>query len=285
MTMNLIEQLKKYFHFLRNSINTSVQKTARLFGVEVSRYKPICELAVVFQSLLVLRGGLATSNNIDASFLNYCQLNYKNSRSQLFQDLCVQFLLQDKRNGYFVEFGATDGISLSNTYLLEKEYGWQGILAEPAQCWQQSLRENRSSKIDSRCVWSETGYSLEFNETIEAELSTINNFSSRDLHSVRRLGGKKYVVQTVSLNDLLDFHNAPKDIDYLSIDTEGSEFVILSNFDFYSHNINIITVEHNFSHPDRENMHSLLISKGYKRIFERFSQWDDWYVKNTFLHS
>src|ERR1017187_1984592 len=51
------------------------------------------------------------------------------SKSQLRQDLMVLSELDFKRGGYFVEFGATNGVTLSNTYLLEKEYGWTGILA------------------------------------------------------------------------------------------------------------------------------------------------------------
>ena len=51
------------------------------------------------------------------------------SRSQLRQDLFVIFELKGKKRGYFVEFGATNGIDLSNTYLLETEFSWTGILA------------------------------------------------------------------------------------------------------------------------------------------------------------
>ena len=39
------------------------------------------------------------------------------------------------RGGFFVEFGATNGIDLSNSYLLQSKYYWTGILAEPARCW------------------------------------------------------------------------------------------------------------------------------------------------------
>ncbi len=77
--------------------------------------------------------------------------------------------------------------------------------------------------------------------------------------------------------------NAPCIIDYLSIDTEGSEIEILSIFNFDRYKFNIITVEHNFS-PMCEKINTLLLSKGYKRVFEELSFYDDWYVYNlTYL--
>ena len=201
------------------------------------------------------------------------------SKSQIEQDLFVLHELNDKRNGYFVEFGATNGVDLSNTHLLEKEFGWTGILAEPAKVWSEDLAKNRNCHIDFNCVWSKSGEILEFNEVNAAELSTINVFSSVDEHAKTRANGKKYSVNTISLVDLLKKYNAPKYIDYLSIDTEGSEYEILSEFDFNSYSIKIITCEHNYT-PMQEKIYKLLTSKGYVRKFTECSYFDDWYVLN-----
>jgi hypothetical protein len=54
-------------------------------------------------------------------FLKYCATNMDKARAQLFQDLLVLFLLEEKRDGYFIEFGAMDGIRLSNTFLPRKQ--------------------------------------------------------------------------------------------------------------------------------------------------------------------
>lgn len=98
------------------------------------------------------------------------------------------------------------------------------------------------------------------------------------MHSKSRRRGTKYTVNTISLNDLLKKYNAPKTIDYLSIDTEGSEYEILSAFDFNEFSISVITVEHNYT-PARAALHELLTKAGYVRKCEEFSKFDDWYVR------
>jgi FkbM family methyltransferase len=201
------------------------------------------------------------------------------SQSQLRQDLFVLSEVNFKQRGYFVEFGATNGIDLSNTYLLETEFAWSGILAEPAKVWQKKLQANRpNASLESLCVWKDSNSTLAFNETDYPELSTIESFSDKDVHKNIRQAGKKYEVQTISLYDLLIKHRAPKYIDYLSIDTEGSEYEILEDFDFSKFNFAIITVEHNYT-SQRELIFTLLTRHGYKRKYENISEFDDWYVK------
>ncbi len=209
-----------------------------------------------------------------------CSSHYRLSKSQIFQDLFVQYVLSQKPNGFFVEFGATNGVDLSNTYLLEKHSGWSGILAEPAKCWHEDLRRNRGCTLDFRCVWDKNDEQLQFKEASFAELSTIESFESNDLHAKHREKGEVYTVTTVALNSLLREHQAPAKIDYMSVDTEGSELKILSAFDFDQYKVNVITVEHNFT-EDRAAIHSLLTSKGFSRKFEAFSFWDDWYVASN----
>lgn len=203
----------------------------------------------------------------------------RRSKSQNYQDLFVLSELNMKNDGYFVEFGATNGVDFSNTYLLENKFGWKGILAEPSKFWHEKLRQNRpSAVIEEMCVWTVSGMQLSFNETVNKELSTIDTFSALDSHHELRQNGKKYTVTTISLEDLLDKNNAPLFIDYLSIDTEGSEFEILNAFNFEKYSFGVITCEHNFT-PTREKIYKLLISKGYVRKFEKFSLFDDWYLK------
>jgi FkbM family methyltransferase len=186
--------------------------------------------------------------------------------------------LNFKRNGFFVEFGATNGVDLSNSFLLEKNYGWKGILAEPAKIWHSSLTKNRTSHIELDCVWSESNTSIVFNEVSEPEISTISLFNELDEHSEKRKLGLSYQVNTISLHDLLNKYDAPFEIDFLSIDTEGSEYEILKAFDFSSYNIKIICCEHNFT-PMRNEINALLSAHGYKKRYEECSMIDDWFFK------
>jgi FkbM family methyltransferase len=213
-------------------------------------------------------------------FIEFCGKHWRKSKSQLFQDLFVQFELKEKTRGFFVEFGAADGVNLSNSYSLEREYEWNGILSEPALCWGPALRANRKCHLDSRCVWDNSNENVDFSEVDAAELSTVSTFTGNDgeLHSATRRHAHVYKVKTVTLNDLLRDFQAPSEIDYLSIDTEGSELKILSAFDFTSYTVKIITVEHNYS-AQREEIHKLLTMHGFCRKFETLSRWDDWYVR------
>ncbi len=200
------------------------------------------------------------------------------SQSQLRQDLFVLSELGFKCGGFFVEFGAASGKELSNSWLFEKHFGWNGILAEPAQCWHRRLKENRTCAIEHRCVWKSTGESLDFSEATEAEISTLSSFKEGDQHATSRRSSRHYHVETVSLNDLMGEHKAPDKPDYLSIDTEGSELEILQAFDFKRYPFKVITCEHNFT-PARGKIHTLLSAAGYVRKYESISDFDDWYVR------
>lgn len=205
--------------------------------------------------------------------------NILHSKSQLRQDLFVLSELDFKSNGFFVEFGAANGIELSNTYLLENRFQWTGILAEPARVWLRSLSINRPhSKIETKCLWRKSDEELLFDEVESAEFSTISDFHDSDFHAAKRINAKRYKVETISLDELLVKWEAPNYIDYLSLDTEGSEFEILDAFNFEKYSFGVITCEHNFS-PRRGMVRKLLEKHGYIRKFEGLSKFDDWFVR------
>ena len=111
------------------------------------------------------------------------------------------------------------------------------------------------------------------------DLSGLSNFFEKDANSKFRKDTKITEVETITLNDLLKINIPTKKIDYISIDTEGSEYEIIKNFDFEKYDVEIFTIEHNFIDQKRNKIFELMTSKNYIRIFQNLSKWDDWYVK------
>jgi len=206
----------------------------------------------------------------------------KNTQCENNQEILVLGLKQFKKNGYFVEFGAGDGKKFSNTYLLEKKFYWKGILAEPSKNFLLNLKKNRNCNIENKAVYIESNKNINFNYVQnKPTLSTIDKFLNLDSHKNFRKKNIKYLVQTISLHDLLKKYNAPKNIDYVSIDTEGSEYEILKNFSFKLYNIDIITIEHNYNQL-RNKIYNLLTKNNFHRIFIDYSEHDDWYINKKY---
>jgi hypothetical protein len=217
---------------------------------------------------------------MEYTFKKFLKEHGESQYSQNKQDLFALFI-HGKDPGYFVEFGACDGLYLSNTILLEKDYGWTGILSEPAPSYYEQLIKNRDCHLESLCVTDKTGDKVDFLEvdiSSDKGLSGLTEFVFQDHHAeTRRNNSSSYEVETISLKDMLDKYDAPDHIDFLSIDTEGSEYLILNGYDF-SRDFKAIAVEHNGT-ANREKIYDLLTSKGYQRVLLEFSAWDDWYIK------
>jgi FkbM family methyltransferase len=230
-------------------------------------------------SLARARNTMAQAPETDANrFLMFAAKHAGVSKSQIFQDAFALYVLGSKRNGYFCDFGATNGVFLSNSYCLETSFGWTGICAEPARVWHDELRANRpNARIETECVWSRTGEELSFIQSQSRELSTLSAFGDSDGHARRRRKGVTYPVKTVSLNDMLARHQAPLGFDFLSIDTEGSELAILQTFDIAKYQPKIVVVEHNYT-SKRNDILALMTAAGYTRALAEVSLFDDWYL-------
>jgi FkbM family methyltransferase len=199
------------------------------------------------------------------------------SISQLGQDVWVLEKTGYKTGGFFVEFGATDGVLLSNTWLLETEFNWRGICIEPNPKLFEQLKKNRNCQLSNAYIGGVSGQDVEF-VLADAYGSSIE-YAHCDQHAAKReaylQAGFTANYVSVSLDDLLRQQRAPRDIDYISIDTEGSEYDILRTFPFDEWNVHIFTIEHNFT-PQRQKISSLMRENGYIR-YE--AKWDDWYIK------
>lgn len=206
--------------------------------------------------------------------------------SQLGQDQFFneRFLL-NKTNGFFLDIGAHDGMTGSNTYFFEKELGWQGVCFEPLPHLYKQLRDCRDCLCINACVGTTTGTVpfLHLNSIDEQLSGMCSTYDQRQLDIVMNdltvYGGNCQVMQLpcVKINDILEQRGITH-VDYLSLDTEGSELEILKTIDFSKVSIDMMSVENNFNEPF---IREFLETKGF--IFIEHLIVDDLFVHANFL--
>lgn len=190
----------------------------------------------------------------------------------------------NKTSGIFVEIGAYDGISYSNTYFFEKYLSWSGICIEPLKREFAKLQKNRNCICLNECISSKnekvifyelTGgdkwtkyccgilkyYPKQFKKIIKDE---IMSFSGE---------AKLYSLNTATISEVCLKNNIKK-IDYLSLDVEGAELEILSDEKFSELEIEIISVENlGFTSHMKTSMRNLgfeFVQKiGFDEIYRR----------------
>ena len=176
-------------------------------------------------------------------------------------------LLEGKRNGYFLDSGAADGRSSSNTLLLETEYEWNGICVEPNPELFAELTRHRRCHCVNACLYDRDG-DVEFVDArfLGGIRETYAPSQLRFLHT--RPSGPPPIVRrpTRTLRSVLREFNAPAVIDYWSLDTEGSELKILQSFPFDTHQVRVLTVEHNRRPDYRAHIRELLERHGYRLL-------------------
>ncbi|HUI96850.1 MAG TPA: FkbM family methyltransferase [Xanthobacteraceae bacterium] len=229
----------------------------------------------------VVRGGRYPAPESE-SFEFMCHVLgwHRRSKSQLWQDVWALYRTGFKRSGFFVDVGASDGVQWSNTYLLEKDFGWRGVLIEPNPLHGPSLASNRASRVHQACVAGVTGEKVAFWCARDVELSGIGRYADQDSHAAARRDHSTLEMPTVSLVDALRECDAPTAIDYVSLDTEGSELDILSGFDFDRYRVKLWTIEHNHSENEAK-IDRLMLARGYVRELPAWSQFDAWYVSRN----
>jgi len=232
------------------------------------------------------------NNKLLIKFINFLNNKKKNQiHSQLYQDIFAEFILEKNKNKIFLEFGATDGLNISNSYSLENFFGWTGLLVEPDPQWHNKLKLNRpNTKIIYDCIWTKSNEELNFISSQQGELSTLESFKFSDKDSmpnnskIRNQNINKIKVKTISLDDLIEIELNKKKPSYISVDTEGSEYEILKHFNFDLYGPEVFTIEHNHTNLEKK-IDDLLHLNNYKRVFRKLSAFDAWYVKKEILKS
>jgi len=194
--------------------------------------------------------------------------NIDKINSQWAQDAFVLYVTGGTRGGRFLEIGAADGMSNSNTLSLEMEFGWTGTLVEPGPGAFNALRLNRGRHNCFVNAAAGPDNCERFVSFLSAgELSCVSGREGADQHTQLRLaeGSEIKVVQLPFSQVMLD----AGPLDYLSLDVEGAELDLLRWID-WGRTVppRVITVEHNWRVEVKDEIKSFLSSRGYASFFE-----------------
>ena len=189
--------------------------------------------------------------------------------SQVGQD---EFLLENffrgRRDGVFVDVGAYDGEKFSNSLFFERYMGWRGLCIEPMPSVFNRLQASRKAICERFCISDFEGEAdfVEADAGIDEKMLSGPDgaFDPRHVERLQRMATStvRYKVPVTTLATLLTRH-ALFDIDYCSMDTEGSEFRILSGLDFNRFRVALFTVEDNYNDG---RLAQLMDDRGYDLV-------------------
>ena len=202
--------------------------------------------------------------------------------SQAGQDKMIKKNFFDgKKNGFFIEIGAYDGISGSNCYHFERFLNWDGIAIEPSNIQFEKLKKNRKCKVLNNAISDEVK-EVEFIEVAEGltQMSGINNSSfERNFQIISNNQASKtnsINLKTITFDEIVPKN---KDVDYLSIDIEGGEMNLLKSIDFKTNNIKVISVENNI--PKEQNFKNFFEEINFTYL-DRIGQDEIFYNRQNF---
>mgnify|MGYP001166862571 CR=1 FL=1 len=193
--------------------------------------------------------------------------------SQAGQDKIIKdHFFKGKKDGFFVEIGAYDGLRGSNCFHFEKFLNWKGIAIEASPIQFEALKKNRKCEVINEAI-SSSVKDVEFVEVTEGltQMSGINNdvFKKNNeslISKDTRSKTKNTVIRTTTFDKIIPEGTK---IDYLSIDIEGEELDLLKSINFNNYEINVISVENNI--PKDQNFKFFFDNKNFE-YFDRIGQ-------------
>lgn len=163
----------------------------------------------------------------------------------------------DFKGGFFIEAGANDGYSQSNTYYLERIKGWRGVLVEGVPELYEKCKHLRHKSKVYNCALVADDFTEPVVEMHFAHLMSVVDGARRDADAqakhigdgvrVQNLGGTYSVkVPARTLASILDTLPQPVSIDLLSLDVEGYELNVLKGLNLKKYKPKHILVEATF---------------------------------------
>lgn len=189
----------------------------------------------------------------------------------------IQTVFPDKKEGFFLDIAAADGVTHSNTHVLEKQFGWKGICIEPNPDFFLNLKKIRNCITDNSVI-SDGHEKVRF----RIDNGQLGGIVAEDTDNSERIrGGQLKTAVIISLKtkmliEILDDYNAPPIIDYFSLDIEGAEERVISSFDFTKYQFNSITIER-----PTPLVNEALFDNGY--VFVKNFSFDSFYVHSSVL--
>jgi len=180
----------------------------------------------------------------------------------------LDYHLQQKKTGFYIDIGAHHPTHLSNSYFFYKK-GWRGINIEAMPGSIQLFNKFRPRDINLELPIGLDGKNLTYHIFKE---TAYNTFDEELAHS-RSTVNKCKIINTISLKTftlaeiLKDHLPAGQNIDFLSIDVEGLDLEALKSNDWELYHPNLILVEilkHHLENIHDSNIHKYLLNKGYK---------------------
>lgn len=188
--------------------------------------------------------------------------------AQIEQDLLVYLYFKGKRDGFYIDIGANDGSTISNTMVFEK-IGWGGVCVEPLPDTFKELRKNRSCDCFNVAISDTNNDSVEFLKAVGAEtLSCLSDqVTQGHKNKVQQFNGKfeKIQVKTLTFDSLMNNYPGKYNVDFLSIDVEGAELLILKSINFSKYKFGFITVEYSVETKEYiKKLTDYMAEQGYK---------------------
>ena len=172
------------------------------------------------------------------------------SYSQQGEDICVykNYINRVAPDGVYVEVGALDGVTYSNTKFLEDTLGFRGVLVEPTPVQFERLRANRGNNmLVNKAIAKENGTVTFLGDWATAGIADTMADNFRNQH---HSNGNEYTVPSIRLEDVLH-ENDIKYVDFMSIDVEGGELSVLESMD-WSIPVYVIVIELDDHNPDKD---------------------------------